>query len=236
MVWAGVVLGFSKFGSAELYAFADARDRCELSRQRLELSATELNHAADFDHVTLDAVPTFDISEDQELKRWLVEHMQEGVRKGLLSAALRTVGVIQNEIIPAEKPPPIFDAHYKQAWHGVPTSYGADVYNDMPYAPVLEYGARAENIKIGRKMIDALTEWVRRKGRMGTAPEARADARSAAWAIARAMQGTTRIQGKGIFNRDGVNGLRILEKATRRLREFVGEEIEREVNRMIKGR
>lgn len=183
-------------------------------------------------------MPTFDLSQSDDLKRWLDGGLRDGVKAGLLSAAQRTVGVIQNEIIPAEKPQPIFDDHYRQAWHAVATDRGADVYNDMPYAAVIEYGARAQNIKIGRLMIDALAEWARRKGITGhsnkASPEAFADARQVAWAIARKMQGTATTAGTGIFNRDGKEGLGVLKKAAARLAGFVEEEIQREVRRRLR--
>jgi hypothetical protein len=182
-------------------------------------------------------VATFDIGQSDEIARHLQDGARRGVRKGLLSAAYRLLGVIQNEIIPAEKPPPIGVAGaYRAAWHPEETESGVDLVNDMPYAPVIEWGARAANIKIGRQMIDALAEWARIKGLTGHAPnkrgssEARLDARKIAWAIARSMQGYGDKPGKGIFNRDDSRGgLRIAEKAAKRAPEVVREEVEREV-------
>lgn len=186
------------------------------------------------DKVDNASMPTFDLSQHDELAKWLQQGTREGVNKGLLSAAQRLVGVIQNELIPAERPPPVFDAHYRDGWHAAPVALGAEVWNDMPYAGVIDGGARAANIKVGRKMVDALAEWARRKGLTGHAagkrssPEAYAAARSIAWAIARAMQT------KGIFNRDGREGLQIAEKAKKRAFEFVGEEVERQVRRALR--
>jgi hypothetical protein len=185
-------------------------------------------------------VPTFDLSEYEQFTRWLKDHSREAVQRGLVSTAVRAVGVIQNEIIPAEDPPPIFDGHYRNAWHAEPTDRGADIYNDMPYAPPIEGGVRAENVKISRKMIDALAEWARRKGMTGHAPGARsspaafAGARQIAWAIARTMQGTQRKPGKGIFNRDGKEGLGILKKLAAKLPDMVREEVTREIERSLK--
>jgi hypothetical protein len=176
-------------------------------------------------------MPVFELKDYEKLARWLEEHTQDAVRRGLTSAGFRLIGVIQNEIIPAKKPPPIFDGAYRAGWKMETTDGGVDVYNDMPYSSVIERGARAENIKIGRAMIDALTEWARRKGLTGHAPrqrsspEARAEARQIAWAIARAMQK------KGIFNRDGQKGLRVAEDAAKRAPEIVEEEIRREMRR-----
>jgi hypothetical protein len=184
-------------------------------------------------------MPTFDLSEYDALKKYLDEGITEGVRRGLDSTAKRLVGVIQNEIIPAANPPPVFDGAYRASWKDEPTAGGHDVYSDAPYAGIIEYGVRAENVKIGRAMIDMLAEWARRKGLTGHAPhersspEARADARQIAWAIARSMQGTATKPGTGIFNRGGQQGLRIAEKAALRVRDFVGEEIAAEVDRRL---
>lgn len=182
-------------------------------------------------------MPTFRLDEFDKVVEHLKSSTRDGVRRGLLAAGYRLLGVIQNEIIPAEKPPPINVGAYRTAWRVEEVEGGAHVVNDMPYASIIEYGARAENIKIGRKMIDALAEWARLKGLTGHAPgarsspDARAAARQIAWAIARAMQGTDKVQGKGIFNRDGQKGLRIAEKAKRRAADFVEEEVRRALRR-----
>lgn len=185
-------------------------------------------------------MPSFRLDEYEALTRWMKENTRTAVQRGFLSAGIRLLGVIQNEIIPAEKPPPIFDRVYAQSWRVEPTDRGVDLVNDLPYASVIERGARAENIKIGRKMIEALAEWVRRKGLTGHppgerhSPEAVADARQIAWAIARAMQGTNTKPGKGIFNRDGTQGLHIADKAARRAPEIVEQEVVRELKRAMK--
>ncbi len=179
-------------------------------------------------------MPTFELKDYEKLARWLDSGLEDGVHKGLVSAGFRLLGVIQNEIIPSLKPPPIFDGAYRAAWKVETVKDGSEVYNDMPYAPVIERGAKAENIKPGRAMIDALAEWARRKGLTGHAPGERSSAdayaasRSIAWAIARAMQK------KGIFNRDGKEGLRVAEKAAVKGREFVEEEVREEVRRALK--
>ena len=188
---------------------------------------------------SLEAMPTFKISEYEQLQRYLDKGLEDGVQRGLLSAAYRLIGVVQNEIIPAVKLPPIFDGAYRAAWKAATIVGGAQLYNDMPYAPVIEDGAAAANIKIGRAMIDALTEWARRKGLTGHAPgkrnspEARADARQIAWAIARSMQGAGGKEGKGIFNRDGKKGLGIAAEAAKRAPDIVREEVASEIARKL---
>jgi|ERR1700722_287115 len=162
---------------------------------------------------------------------WLDKGIKEGMRKGALSAAQRIVEIITTEIIPDQNPPPVFMRAYAAGWHAEPTAEGADIVNSVPYASIIEYGARGENIKIGRAMIDAIAQWVLRKGLVGKPGKSGSDARqrqdtqarAIAWAIAVHMKKV------GIFNRDGKKGLRIGEKALDKGRAVVGEEIAREL-------
>lgn len=163
----------------------------------------------------------------------LGEDMKEAARKGLFSAAQKIVAHIQTEVIPQEDRPPVDTAAYKAGWLPKRVDNGAIITNTLPYAPIIEYGARASNIKPGRAMIDALTKWVRRKGigggttKSGKPKKATAEeARQIAWAIAMSM---TR---NGIYN--GGTGLRILEKAMKRAPKFIEEEIRREMKRVGK--
>lgn len=146
--------------------------------------------------------------------------------RGLLSAVKRVQALIVSEIIPAESPPPVDIGTYKAGWEQRPEKieHGWMIKNTAPHAPIIENGARASRIKIGRAMIDALTEWVVRKGLVPKAKKSGAlsEASGIAWAIAKAMQK------RGIFNRDG-KGLRIAEKATKRAPDIVREEVAREL-------
>lgn len=170
---------------------------------------------------------SFRIDQLNELEEWMKSKTEGAVKRGIASAAFRTLGIIVNELIPNEKLPPIFDGAYRAAWRVELTEKGADVVNSIPYASVIEWGAKEENIKIGRAMIETLTEWARRK--LGAEkPE------SVAWAIAKSMQGFgERRPGfqSGIFNRDGKQGLRIGERAAARVKDFIKEEIQREMKR-----
>ncbi len=171
---------------------------------------------------------------DGKLTRHLSERMKAGVRNGMLSGGQRLVGIIQNELIPAEDPPPIDQRAYVAGWHAEPLDEGAVVYNDVPYAGVIEHGVRGENVKIGRAMISALAEWVVRKGFLGKGPGsigARAqedEAQDAAWAIAKSMQK------RGIFNRES-EGLQIARKAELRAPKIVAEEVAAEIHAAMKG-
>jgi hypothetical protein len=165
----------------------------------------------------------------------LGEDMRKKAHNGLVLAAQRAVGIVQNEIIPQMKQPPIDTDAYRGAWRATKTTEGAHIGNSMPYADIIEQGARAENIKIGRKMIEALTAWVLRKGFVPKARGTRAkvaaqsEAVGIAWAIAKSMQK------KGIFNRDGQRGLHVLDKIAIQLPKIIAEEI-KEALRSANGR
>lgn len=153
--------------------------------------------------------------------------MRQAAEKGLYSAGLRLVEHITTEIIPQTNPEPVDRGMYRAGWRATRLpGEGCLVSNTLPYAPIIEYGARGANIKIGRKMIDALAKWVMRKGLTGnTKGKARADeARQIAWAIAMSMKRT------GIFN--GGKGLRVLERASKRIPAFMKEEIARELKKL----
>jgi hypothetical protein len=173
-------------------------------------------------------MPSFKLG-DPALEKWVSEKVRAGVKRGILSAAVRAVGVIQNELIPAASPQPVDTDAYRGGWRVEETDRGADIVNDLPYASVIEYGARPENIKIGRAMIKALAEWAKRKGFVPDGVPKGGDPgseyESIAWAIAVSMKK------KGIFVRDGVSGLRIAEKAVKRVRDFLQEEVNRELRR-----
>jgi hypothetical protein len=174
-------------------------------------------------------VPARKISIAQAPK-WVSElegRMRKAALRGLLSAAHRTVGYIQNEVIPREERAPVDRGIYRAGWRARKVEGGALVYNGVPHAPMVEWGVRGENVKIGKRMIDALAEWVVRKGLVGKQPrESRAAAgRQIAWAIAKSMQK------RGIFGGEG-RGLRVMEKARPQIVQFIEEEVKREIEAM----
>lgn len=143
----------------------------------------------------------------------LQEKAEKATHYALWMTANRVVSIIQNELIPSANPQPVDRGMYRAGWKAALIEKGAEVTNSLPYASIIEYGARAENIKIGRKMLDALAEWAQRKG----IAEDDVEAGQIAWAIARSMQK------RGIFN--GGTGLRILEKAMARVPDIFREEM-----------
>jgi hypothetical protein len=180
---------------------------------------------------------TFNISQKDAIVKHVSGAIERSAKRGMLSAALKIQAIIQTEIIPAEDPPPINTRAYAAAWGNPPveTDQGIDLVNTMPYASIIEGGARAENIKIGTAMIDALTSWVIMKGLVGRPrgaagrQQAEQDARQIAWAIAVSMKK------KGIFNRGGT-GLRIAEKAAKRAPAIVAHEVAAEIKRAMGGK
>jgi hypothetical protein len=160
----------------------------------------------------------FDITETEALRRRLQGVTEGAAKRALLGAAERVVQHITTDVIPSEPVPPVDRGAYRAGWRARKIPGGAEIVNTLPYAAIIEYGARAGNIKVGWKMITALTGWVKRKG---IARDKRPEA--VAWAIAQSMRK------KGIYN--GGKGLRILGKALKKLRGFLAEEIKRELKK-----
>lgn len=167
----------------------------------------------------------FDISQHAEVSKYLDKGFENAAKRAMLATANRVVGVILTEVIPGLNPQPVDKGMYRAGWRAKKVTGGAEVYNNTPHAPIIEYGARAENIKVGKAMIDALTKWVIRKGIVGKGKGAKDQARSVAFAIANSMKK------KGIFNRDGKQGLHVLDKALERVGDFVSEEFANEMKR-----
>ncbi len=146
---------------------------------------------------------------------------------------MRVLQHITTVVIPAEPRQPVDRGAYRAAWKVKKEPDGATITNTLPYAAVIEYGARAENIKIGRAMIDALAAWVLRKGLVGKGGRGKAAKASAqkeavgmAWAIAKKMKK------RGIYN--GGKGLRVLEKAMTIVKTAFADELKREIEREYK--
>ena len=143
--------------------------------------------------------------------------------RGLRRAAVRGLQMIVVKIIPGQQPP-VDRGTYRAGWKIESIPEGVALYNDEAHAAHIEWGVRAQNVRIGRAMLTALVEWVRRKGiaKKGEDPE------SVAWAIARSMQK------HGIFNRYPGGGLQILKQLVDLwLGDFAREEVAREISREI---
>lgn len=164
----------------------------------------------------------FDIEKPDEVAKWFKRGTDQAAERAALGTAMRIVNHIVTEVIPTTSPKPVDRGLYRAGWRAKKVKGGGEVSNATPQAPIIERGARAENVKAGRKMVDALTEWVRRKGIATDEKEAR----GIAFAIAMKLRRT------GIFN--GGKGLRVLERALKRVEEFFNDELKSELKKAMK--
>ena len=172
----------------------------------------------------------FDISEAEELAKYLGLSIDKVALRAIHATALRVVNHIVTYVIPAEPRQPVDRGIYRAGWRAKKFEKGSYVYNPVPYASIVEYGARAENVKISKLMIIALTGWVLRKGLVKPVgkgkkakAQAQAEATAMAWAIAMAMKKN------GIFNKG--KGLRVLEKALKIVSNAFAQELKTELER-----
>ncbi len=172
----------------------------------------------------------FDISQAEELAKYLNKSIDKVAKRAILAVAHRIVSHITTVIIPAEPRPPVDRSLYRAGWKAKGDPHGATVTNGVPYAGVIEHGARAANVKISRAMIKALALWVIRKGLVkptGKGKKAKAaatnEATRIAWAIAMKMKKN------GIFNQG--KGLKVLERALKIVTHAFAQELKREIQR-----
>jgi hypothetical protein len=132
----------------------------------------------------------------------VAKDLRKIARDCALTACARGAEELQVKIIPSLKPhPPINRRLYLNSWRYEFTKNGARLFNREKVAPLIEFGVRAENVKIGRAMIAALSEWVAMKNLLKDNSNASVEDRQAtksvqsvAWAIAKKMKR------RGIFN------------------------------------
>lgn len=130
----------------------------------------------------------------------LGKEMHAAVLRGVRDGAARCIPILQaatEQAPPASQggAPRAFDTgNYKRSWKVVPTEDGANVFNDAPYASVIEDGRR---VGARQPPLSAIEAWARRKlysdsgkGKLGPklTPKRRASmAAAAAFPIARAI-------------------------------------------------
>lgn len=172
-------------------------------------------------------MPKFDLKQASALKKHLDTRMQKAQLAAVQGAALQVVEDIQTRLIPGAKPPPVDRGVYRAGWRMRPKKWGAEVANAVPHAGFIEHGVRGSNVKPGRKMIGALTAWVKRKGiAKGKGKGAAAAARGMAFAIANSMRK------KGIFNRG--KGFSILARALLPVQRYIQRELKREMDKAFR--
>lgn len=151
----------------------------------------------------------------------LVKKMEDAALAGLLSAAQRLKQDIVTVHIPNAKPfPPVARGTYRAGWMVRETRDGAEIYNDVPHASIVEHGVAAASVKPGRAMIAALTDWVVLRGLADSS-----NAVGVAFAVARNLMQT------GIFA--GGKGLKILDRALKDAPKYIREEVQREIDRAV---
>jgi hypothetical protein len=169
----------------------------------------------------------FDIKQGPALKKFLDVGMKKAATGAVQAAALQIIEDIQTTLIPAAQPPPVDRGVYRAGWRMRPKSWGAEVLNTVPHAIFVEHGVRASNVKPGRKMIDALTAWVKRKGIVAKKGKgSAAAARGMAFAIAKSMKK------KGIFNRG--KGFGILRRALLPVQGYIQRELKRALGKAFR--
>jgi len=118
-------------------------------------------------------MPTFDINNLGPFERWLKTELKNSVRRGTVSAAFKGLQLITTKLIPKAMPhPPVDKGIYRAGWrvNTSATDGPVEIVNNVPHALFIEYGVRAANVKIGRKMIQALAEWAKRHQRGAAKP------------------------------------------------------------------
>jgi len=161
----------------------------------------------------------------------MLANMNDDLKKTLeaaaLSAGFKIVQYIQTSVIPATQPQPVDRGLYRAGWKAKPIKNGVYVFNRVPHASFVEYGVR--NVVPGKKTIDALTKWVKRKGigsrvvtgkggKMRVKKPTAQQARQIAYAIAMGAK-----KKGGFFNRG--TGLKVFGKAMKQAKRIFKEEI-----------
>lgn len=152
------------------------------------------------------------------------------MRRAMIRTAQRMLQDINTQLIPGEPHPPVDRGIYRAGWRVEEVAGVVYLVNTVKHALFIEKGVRAANVKIGRKMIDALADWAKRKG-IANAQAAKTKKssasflsvsanpyRKAAWAIAKSMAK------KGIFNSSSREGMRIGERAVLKFRDYFPRE------------
>lgn len=137
----------------------------------------------------------------------LPDEVKDAVVRALRSAALRGVGFVAEEIDQASPYPPVNFGVLRQSTHRALLPNGAQVYNDAPHFPFMEYGTRPHFPPIA-----PLVVWATRK--FG-ADEAEAEA--IAWAVAKKIA------------REGIAPRFFFAKAMARMHATVDGEIHHEL-------
>lgn len=149
----------------------------------------------------------------------VARNLRGAAERGLYSAAVRSVALLQTQEIQAASPRPVDRGIYRAGWRAQKLKGGAAFFNAVPWAVYIERGVPGANVVISRAAVKAVSEWAQRK--LGLDAAASVDA---AWGILKAAKR------RGLFARG--EGLRVMEKYVReRLPRVMAEEVAREIAR-----
>lgn len=155
----------------------------------------------------------------QYLRRLGQEKIPKALRRGVVSGAARCIPIVQRsvETAPPANPKGVGSGgafnigDFKRAWKSQPIQDGARVWNDKPYAAVIEEGRR-KGAKMPPGDPDVIAHWARRRLGMPTK-----EAKNVSFVIRRA------IKERGLLPR------KVLERALPEMTKAVLEEIIREL-------
>lgn len=171
-----------------------------------------------------------------ELDRILLQHKQATIN-GIQAAVIRLHQIILTVYIPMTNPNPVDRGLYRAGWTVDLLPNGAKLRNYVPWALFIEYGVLPKNVKASKKMIQALAEWILRKGfarkmvmdkksgKPTMIKDKDAQALAMAYAISTIMKKKTGIHGK--------TGRKILEKCIGSFwYSMLEAEVQRELNKV----
>jgi len=101
----------------------------------------------------------------EQLEQILRKHgllIPHAIRQGMLTAAFRGQAYLT-------KKSPVDRGELKNAWDVRKTDDGALLMNDAPHAGIVEAGARPH--EVNAEGVEAIYQWVKRKGLLGPAPQ-----------------------------------------------------------------
>jgi hypothetical protein len=135
------------------------------------------------------------------------KEVEGAVVRGLRSSAMRGVGFVTEEIDATSPYPPNNFGQLRASTHWAPLPKGAQVYNDAPHFPFMEYGTRPHMPPIA-----PLVQWATRKFGVDEG-----EATAIAWAVAKKIA------------REGIAPRGFFRRAMARMQAIVAGEITHEL-------
>jgi hypothetical protein len=191
------------------------------------------------------AIVKYDLSGWLSARKALAGRFNTVIMRGVRSGAARCLPILHaatRNAIPANPSGVGVGAFntgaYLRAWKSRGTDQGAVVFNDSPYAGIIEFGRRP-----GARMppIDVIEHWVIRKGLAKTVQKAAGRKRSAAkklaaaYAAARESRSIAFVIARAIKRR-GLIARRVMHSSLKAMGEAVYAEISVAVHRAILGK